>query len=305
MKKAMKNEFFTISIDEKENRLDIVVNSHYPNFTRAHIKNLIDEGKILLNGKSVKAGEKVKPGQMVICTFDEVKPLDAKAEDVDFEIVYEDDDLIVVNKPQGLVVHPCASTKSGTLVNGLLYRIKNLSGINGVLRPGIVHRLDKDTSGLMLVAKNDLAHTSLATQIKDKTCQRKYLALIDGNLKDDEGEFESYIERSKSDRKKMTVSSHGKYALSQYKVIKRFTNACLVEFTLKTGRTHQIRVHAKALGHPVVGDGVYGKAVKGLDGQLLHSYYLSFTHPRTQKNMEFEIELPKHFKNYISKLKEK
>lgn len=296
---------FIINNDEREQRLDIVVSSHFPSFTRAHIKNLIDDGKILLNGKKVKAGERVRPSQVVDCTFDEVKPLDAKPEDVDFEIIYEDEDLLVINKPQGLVVHPCASTKQGTLVNGLLYRIKDLSGINGVLRPGIVHRLDKDTSGLMLVAKNDFAHVSLAKQIASKTCQRKYLALLDGNLKDDEGEFESFLERSKSDRKKMAISNKGKFAVTQYKVVKRFTTACLVEFTLKTGRTHQIRVHAKALGHPVVGDPIYGKPVKSLNGQLLHSYSLAFTHPRTQKRMEFEIPLPPHFENYIKTLKEK
>ncbi len=295
---------FLIDESEHKKRLDLVFNAREPSFSRAHIKKLIEEGKILLNDKQVKAGEVVKAGQKVTYQLDEVKPLDATAEDVDFEIVYEDDDLIVINKPQGLVVHPCSSTKNGTLVNGLLYRIKDLSGINGVLRPGIVHRLDKNTSGLMVVAKNDFAHVSLAEQIKNKTCARKYLALLDGNLKNDEGDIEGYIDRSKSDRKKMAVSDKGKYAVTHYRVIKRFTTACLVEFALKTGRTHQIRVHAKQLSHPVVGDDVYGKAVKGLNGQLLHSYFLTFIHPRTNKELHFEIPLPEYFENYLTKLKE-
>ena len=294
---------FLIADSEHKQRLDLVFNAREPSLTRAHIKKLIDDGKVLLNGKCVKAGEIVKAGQKVEYVLDEVKPLDATAENVDFEIVYEDDDLIVVNKPQGLVVHPCASTKNGTLVNGLLYRIKNLSGINGVLRPGIVHRLDKNTSGLMVVAKNDFAHVSLAEQIKDKTCARKYLALLDGNLKDEEGEIEGYLARSKSDRKKMAASDKGKFAVTHYKVLKRFTTACLVEFELKTGRTHQIRVHAKQLGHAVVGDDIYGKTVKGLNGQLLHSYSLTFVHPRTNKEMKFQIPLPTYFEEYMKKLR--
>ncbi len=295
---------FYINESEKNSRLDIVFFNRYPNFSRAHIKNLIDDGSILLDGKKVKAGEKVKANQKVEFEISEVKPLDATPQNVDFEIIYEDEDLIVVNKPQGLVVHPCSSTRDGTLVNGLLYRIKDLSGINGVLRPGIVHRLDKNTSGLMVVAKNDASHISLAKQIKDKTCKRKYLALLDGNLKNDEGEIETYLDRSKSDRKKIAVSEKGRIAITQYRVIKRFTTACLVEFSLKTGRTHQIRVHAKSLGHPVVGDDVYGKPVKGLNGQLLHSYSLEFTHPRTEEVMHFEIPLPDYFENYINKLRE-
>lgn len=298
----MKGDFL-ITEDEHLKRLDVVFYEHFQDLTRSHIKTLIDGGQILLNEKVVKAGEKVKSGWKVSYNFEEPKPLDVQAENIDFEIVYEDSDLLVINKPQGLVVHPCASTKTGTLVNGLLNRIKDLSGINGVLRPGIVHRLDKDTSGLMLVAKNDFAHKNLAQQIKDKTCKRTYIALCEGIFKNDEGRIETFIERSKSDRKKMAVSDKGKRAVTNYKVLKRFSNKTLVEFSLETGRTHQIRVHCKMLGHSIVGDPVYGKAVNGLNGQLLHSYKISFTHPRSNEMLSFEIDLPDYFKNYLAKQK--
>lgn len=299
----MKDEFFVEKEDEKK-RLDVLILEKYNKITRSRIKNLIDSGEILLNEKIVKAGEKVKAGQKVSLNIIEDKPLEAKAEDVEFEIVYEDKDLLVINKPQGIVVHPCSSTKSGTLVNGLLLRVKDLSGINGVLRPGIVHRLDKNTSGLMLVAKNDLAHNSLAKQIKEKTCKRKYLALLEGNLKTDEGRIETFLARSKRDRKKIAVSDEGKLAITDYKVVKRYTDSTLVEFSLKTGRTHQIRVHASHLHHPVVGDDVYGHVVKNLKGQLLHSYFLSFVHPTKNEVMNFEIELPDYFKDYLRKRRE-
>lgn len=288
--------------DEEKARLDVLVANKMPNLTRSRIKTLIENGEILLDGKKVKSGEKVKAGQKILGIFEDEKPLQAVPEAIDFEIVYEDMDLLVVNKPQGLVVHPCSSTRSGTLVNGLLSRVKDLSGINGVLRPGIVHRLDKNTSGLMVVAKNDLAHSSLSKQIKDKTCKRKYLALLEGNLRDEEGRIETYLSRSKKDRKKIAVSAEGKLAITDYKVIKRFSKNCLVEFSLLTGRTHQIRVHCAFLNHTIVGDDVYGHSEKGLQGQLLHSYKLSFVHPRTNEEMNFEIPLPNYFDDYIKKL---
>lgn len=300
----MKGEFI-ISEKEANLRLDVATNPHFSDFTRSHIKTLIDSGEILLNNKKVKAGEKVEQGDIVSYDFQDLKPLEAKPEDIDFKIIYEDSDLLVIDKPQGLVVHPCNSTKDGTLVNGLLYKIKDLSGINGVLRPGIVHRLDKNTSGLMVVAKNDLAHISLAKQIKDKTCRRKYLALCEGIFKEKQGKIETHIERSKSDRKKMTVSDRGRIAITNYKVVKEFplSRKSLVEFALQTGRTHQIRVHCKMLNHPIIGDDVYGRADKNLKGQLLHSYSLSFIHPHTNKEMYFEINLPLYFEEYIKKLK--
>lgn len=296
----MKNKLI---IDEENIRLDNFIAAKLPQFTRSHIKQMIDEGKALLNGKKVKAGAKGKVGDEIEYEIEEVKPLEAKAEKVDFEIVYEDGDLLVINKPQGLVVHPCSSTKDGTLVNGLLYAIKDLSGINGVLRPGIVHRLDKNTSGLMLVAKNDLAHVSLAQQIKDKTCKRKYLALVGGHFKESEGRVETFIDRDKKDRKKMAVAQSGRKAISNYKVIRSYEEYDLVEFSLETGRTHQIRLHCKHLNHPIIGDDVYGKEEKGLKGQLLHSYSIDFSHPRTGENMHFEIALPNHFQEFLEKIK--
>ena len=295
----MKGEFV---VEKSGERLDNIALSALPELTRSRIKQLIDDGDILLNGKKVKAGEKVKAGQVASYQIAEATPLDAQAQDIDFEIVYQDDDLLVVNKPQGLVVHPCTSTKDGTLVNGLLFKIKDLSGINGTLRPGIVHRLDKNTSGLMIVAKNDKAHASLAQQIKEKTCKRKYFALVEGHFKEQEGRIETYIDRDKKDRKKMAVSQSGKLAISDYRVEKSFQGYDLVEFSLQTGRTHQIRVHCKMKNHPVVGDDVYGHAVKGLNGQLLHSYSLQFVHPRTNEVMKFEIGLPKHFQDFLNKL---
>lgn len=292
---------FQIEKEDVGKRLDLFLQERFSSFSRSHFSRLIEESLVTLNGKKVKSGSKLKLGDSVEVTFKEPEKISLEAEDVPFEIVYEDDDLVVVNKPQGVVVHPCSSTKSGTLVNGLLFRIKNLSGINGVMRPGIVHRLDKETSGLLVVAKNDKAHVSLAKQIKDKTCRRQYLAILDGNLKEDSGQIRTFIARDKKDRKKMAVSNEGREAITDFKVLKRFKNSCLVEFSLKTGRTHQIRVHAKFLGHPVVGDKVYGKEMKGLDGQLLHAYKLSFVHPTTLKEMTFEVKLPFHFENYMKK----
>ena len=290
-------------VDEKSvgKRLDLFLSEMFSEFTRSHIKNLIEKGLVLVNGKVQKAGSLLKKDMLVSIEVQKPEKVSTEAEDIDFEIIYQDKDLAVINKPQVLVVHPCSSTKSGTLVNGLLYRIKDLSGINGELRPGIVHRLDKDTSGLLLIAKNDFAHVNLAEQIKNKSCHRNYLALLEGNLKNEEGKIETYIKRDPKDRKKMSVQSDGRVAITDYKVLKRFDKTCLVEFSLQTGRTHQIRVHAKHLNHPVVGDKLYGKEVKGLVGQLLHAYKIEFTHPRTGKIMKFEAKIPDYFENYLKK----
>lgn len=290
--------------DQKGLRLDVFLLEKHPEFSRSHIKNLIEKGLVKVNGKVVKAGYALKNGENIEIEVQKPEAISTDAEDVDFEIVYQDEDLAVINKPQGLVVHPCSSTKSGTLVNGLLYKIKDLSGINGQLRPGIVHRLDKDTSGLLVIAKNDFAHVRLAEQIKNKTCHRNYLAVLDGNLKENEGRIETFIKRDPKDRMKMSVQGSGRVAITDFKVLKRFEKCCLVEFALQTGRTHQIRVHSKYLNHPIVGDRLYGKEVKGLAGQLLHAYKISFVHPRSGKLMTFEADLPDYFKDYLKKQKE-
>ncbi len=298
-----KNSFVT-NIADVGKRLDVFLQEKHPNFTRSHIKGMIENGHVYVNGKNkLKAGLSLKNNMTIEVEEVMATPISTQAEDIPLDIIYQDEDLAVINKPQGLVVHPCASTKSGTLVNALLYAIKDLSGINGQMRPGIVHRLDKDTSGLLVVAKNDFAHVSLAEQIKQKTAKRTYLALLDGNLKENEGKIETFLKRDPKDRKKISVQDSGRKAITNFKVLQRFEKNCLVQFDLQTGRTHQIRVHAKYLGHPVVGDKLYGKEVKGLDGQLLHAYRLSFVHPRTGKVMTFEAKLPSYFENYMKKLK--
>lgn len=299
----MSEENFLIENEGVGERLDIFLQHKFPSFSRSHIKNMIEKNCVFVNGKQVKSGYKLRENDKISVTIKAPEKISTEEEDVPFDIVYEDADVVVVNKPQGLVVHPCTSTKSGTLVNGLLHRVKNLSGINGVLRPGIVHRLDKDTSGLLVVAKNDKAHIALQEQIKNKTCKRIYLAVLTGNLKEDSGEIVTKIARDKKDRKKMAVADVGREAITNYRVLERFKDACLVEFSLKTGRTHQIRVHAKYLNHPVVGDKVYGKEVKGLNGQLLHAYKLSFIHPTTGKEVSFTAPLPDYFENYLQKLR--
>ena len=303
MTKMSEEKILIIDSEQKGERLDVFLQGKFSLFSRSHIKNMIEKDCVFVNGKQVKSGYKLRENDKISVTIKAPEKISTEEEDVPFDIVYEDDDVVVVNKPQGLVVHPCASTKSGTLVNGLLHRVKNLSGINGVLRPGIVHRLDKDTSGLLVVAKNDKAHIFLQEQIKNKTCKRIYLAVLEGNLKEDSGEIVTKIARDKKDRKKMAVSDTGREAVTDYKVLERFKNACLVMFSLKTGRTHQIRVHAKYLGHPVVGDKLYGKEVKGLNGQLLHAVRLTFVHPTTHEEITFEAPLPDYFENYLNKLK--
>lgn len=291
-----------ITKENEGKRLDKFLGDLFTDFSRSHLQNLIEKGEVLCNGKVVKTGLKLKEGDEVAVDIQPAVPLKVEAQDVDFDIVFEDDDLIVVNKPQGLVVHPCESKKDGTLVNGLLAKISNLSGINGILRPGIVHRLDKDTAGLMLVAKNDFSHNRLAEMIKNKEVKRKYLALLSGVVWENSGKIQTFLARDKNNRKKYAVSSEGKQAISLFEVKRRYQNATLVEFSLITGRTHQIRVHSAYIGHPVVGDAVYGRADKNLKGQLLFSYSLEFVHPRTGQEMKFELPLPDYFQNYIDKL---
>lgn len=298
---------FQVEENDVGKRLDIFLHEKFSNLSRSHIKNMIDGGNVLLNGKVVKAGEKLRLNGVVQAEKPVLQEVKTKPEDIPIEIVYEDDDLAVVNKPQGMVVHAGAGNTSGTLVNALLYRLKNLSGINGKLRPGIVHRLDKNTSGLLLIAKNDFAHNSLAKQIAEKTCKRTYIALLEGTLKEQEGIISTHIARDKKHRTLMNVcpETEGKLAITEYKVLKYYKGYTLVEFDLKTGRTHQIRVHASRVLHrPIVGDREYNPTTK-INGQLLHAYKLEFTQPRTGKQIVVTAPVPEYFEKVLKKLQEK
>lgn len=277
--------------------------------TRSHAQKLIDGGFVKINGKTVtKASTDVKTESAVTVELPDETQMNIPAQDISLDVVYEDKDLAVINKQQGLTVHPANGVYTDTLVNALLYRIKDLSGINGILRPGIVHRLDKDTSGLLVIAKNDIAHVELQKQIQSKQCRRIYLALLEGVVKEDCGVINEPIGRSLNDRKKMDVVPYGRNAETHYEVAERFANYTLVRFELKTGRTHQIRVHAsKCMLHPVVGDKTYGykNCRFNLNGQLLHAQTLTFTHPTTGKEMSFSAPLPDYFERVINVLKNK
>ena len=299
------NKFIIGGLDVGK-RLDNFLFENNSDYTRSHYKNLIVTEKVKVNEKVVKAGYSLKLNDEVIIEDFAPVPLKAEAEKIDINIVYEDDDLVVVNKPKGMVVHPACGNWSGTLVNALLYNVKNLSGINGVIRPGIVHRLDKDTSGLLVVAKNDFAHVELSKQIANKTCKRIYLALLNGNLKQDSGVIKNFLTRDPKNRLRYTVSeTTGKLAETHFEVIERFKDYCLVKFELKTGRTHQIRVHSKFLNHPIVGDELYGlgKSKFKIDGQLLHAYNLQFVHPRTNELKSFFAPLPSDFERVLHSLR--
>lgn len=302
----MKQEFTILKQDENK-RLDIFLSEQLQKTTRSQIKNLIEQQKVLLNEKlPQKAGTVLKENDKVTVEETINEQIDITAENLPLEIVYEDEYLAVINKPQGMVVHPAAGNKSGTLVNALLHHFKNLSSVNTEVRPGIVHRLDKDTSGLLVIAKNNEVHESLAKQIKEKTAKRVYRAIVSGVIKEDSGTINKNLERSKSDRKKIAVTTEGrgKSAITEYKVLERFSHFTYIEFNLKTGRTHQIRVHSKYIGHPVLGDKTYGYDYKNIKlvGQLLHAYKLSFTHPVTGQYLEFKSNLPDYFLKTIKKL---
>ncbi len=292
-----------ITVDEQGVRLDVFLASKL-DFSRSKIQKLIDENKVTVGGKLAKSKQLTVLYDEIIIEIEEPTELQVKAVDIPLDIVYQDSDLAVINKQQGLTVHQGSGTGDETLVNALLYHLDSLSGINGVVRPGIVHRIDKDTSGLLVVAKNDASHLSLSKQIESKTCKREYLALLEGNLKQDKGRIETYISRSTKNRTMMAVSSSGRKAITNYEVVEKSNGYTLCRFILETGRTHQIRVHSKHLGHPVVGDSVYGfKNQKfNLQGQLLHAYKLTFIHPTTKTEVSFEAPLPEHFKNILKKL---
>ena len=289
-------------ITDQTGRIDKVLTILEPEITRSQLKNLINDGHVTVNGQPVKPKYKVQAGDKISLVKPEPQSLELTPENIPLDIVYEDDDVIVVNKPQGMVVHPAPGHPNHTLVNALLYH-SPLSTINGTFRPGIVHRIDKDTSGLLMVAKNDLAHQSLAEQLRNKTNKREYLALVYGQIKEDEGTIDAPLGRNPQDRKKQAVVKSGRHAVTHFKVMKRYDNFTLVKCILETGRTHQIRVHMKYIGHPLVGDPLYGpRKVIGKDGQFLHAALLGFKHPRTGEEMVFEAPLPENFQKMLDKL---
>lgn len=288
--------------DAQNIRLDSYIVTEDKEISRAMVQRLLEEGNILVNGQIKKNSYKVKDGDNIEINIPEVKETKIEAQDIPIEIVYEDSDIIVVNKPKGLVVHPANGNPDGTLVNAVMNICKeSLSGIGGEKRPGIVHRLDKDTSGLLIVAKNDKAHINMSEQIKDRKVNKKYIALVKGIIKEDEATINMPIARSKKDRKKMAVDKNGKEAVTHFKVIKRYDKYTLLEIKIDTGRTHQIRVHMSEIGHPVVGDEVYsnGKNEFGVKGQMLHAKSLDFTHPITGVQMHLEADIPDYFKEIL------
>lgn len=290
-------------IAEKSERLDVYLSEKLDK-TRSAIKKLVEDKNVTVNGKVEKAGKTLKEGDEITVILPDPVKLDLEAENIPLDIIYQDEDIAIINKPQGMTVHAGNGVHGSTLVNALLYHLDSLSGINGVIRPGIVHRIDKDTSGLLVVAKNDAAHVSLSEQIKNKTCRRIYLALVEGVVKQNSGTIDTFIGRSDKNRTMMAVKPDGRRAVTHYKVVKRYKDYTLMEFSLETGRTHQIRVHTKYLGHPIVGDPVYGYKTQKfkLNGQLLHAFRLELTHPKSGERMVFEAPLPDYFRSVLTKL---
>ena len=296
--------FFTA--DQAGERLDVFLARQYEKMSRSHLQKLIAEGKVSVAGKQQKANFKLGGGEEIVVLIPEPEAVDIKPEEIPLDILYEDGDIIVINKARGMTVHPAAGVTSGTLVNALLAHCQDLSGINGVIRPGIVHRLDKDTSGVMVAAKNDEAHINLAEQIKNKTAHRVYQAVVFGNIKEDSGTINGDIGRSPSNRQKMAiVAVNGKPATTKFKVLERYGQYTLVECRLLTGRTHQIRVHMTSIGHPLVGDPKYGqgKSPFKINGQALHSCNLTLKHPRTGEEMYFEAPLPEDMQRILNALR--
>ena len=294
-----------VTITDQKGRVDKVLAEALSDHTRSQIQQWLKEDAVRLEDVPVRANYKVKAGDHFIISVPEPEVLDIVAENIPLAIVYQDEDVAVGNKPQGMVVHPSAGHPNGTLVNALLYHLKDLSSINDVVRPGIVHRIDKDTSGLLMIAKNDAAHEALAKQLKDKTSLRKYVALVHGNIAHEKGTINAPIGRSKTNRKMQAVIEDGKPAVTHFTVLERFGQFTLVELQLETGRTHQIRVHMQYIGFPVAGDPVYGpkKTLQG-NGQFLHAKLLGFVHPKTQEQLVFEAPLPEIFEKNLQKLRD-
>ena len=299
------NVTYTIEEQQAGERIDKAVSSLQTEWSRTQIGNWVSEGVLTVNGEIVKPKYKVRTGDVIEITVPEVEELEIVAEDLNLEIIYEDADVLVVNKPRGMVVHPAPGHATGTLVNGLMHHCTDLSGINGVMRPGIVHRIDKDTTGLLMVAKNDVAHESLVNQLVAKTVTRKYTALVHGHIAHDKGTIDAPIGRDTKDRQKQAVVDSGKHAVTHFQVIERFGDYTLVECRLETGRTHQIRVHMNYIGFPLAGDPKYGPR-KTIDfgGQVLHAGVLGFTHPVTGEYLEFSTPLPEDFQQLLTSLRD-
>ena len=295
--------------EEKGQRLDVFAVERFPELSRSHVQKLIEQGNVLVDGTVRKANYKLRGGEAVQVTVPQAEPISVEPEDIPLDILYEDKDIIVVNKARGMVVHPASGVYSGTLVNALLYHCRDLSGINGEIRPGIVHRLDKDTSGVMVCAKNDTAHLDLAEQIRTKTAHRTYWAIVHGNIKEEAGIIKGDIGRHPTDRKKMAiVRENGKPAVTHFKVLERFGEYTLVECQLETGRTHQIRVHMTSIGHPLINDPKYGPKKSSpfaINGQALHSLQLTLTHPVTKEEMTFTAPIPTDMEKILTGLRNK
>ena len=302
----MEEIILKITEDNVGERIDKYLSNAIEGKTRSFIQGLIYDKAVIVNGKVIKSNYKLRKGDDIVVKLPEPIELDVKPENIELNIIYEDSDVIVVNKPKGMVVHPAPGNYNGTLVNGLLYHCKYLSGINGVIRPGIVHRIDKDTTGILVIAKNDDAHNSLAKQFKDHSIKREYYALVEGKFSKDSGTIDKPLGRNKKDRLKMDIVEDGRRAVTHYEVLEQYDKGVsLIKCTLETGRTHQIRVHMASIGHPLVGDLVYGfkKQKFKIEGQALHAKTLGFIHPRTGEYIEFTSELPEYFKELLDKLR--
>ncbi|MBR3697623.1 MAG: RluA family pseudouridine synthase [Clostridia bacterium] len=301
----MEKKIYTINQDLQGQRIDKAVAIKDTNLSRTMVQKMIDSGNIFVNGKVPKSSYELDIGDIVEIVYEEPKKIDLKSEDIPLDIIYQDDDILIINKQKGLVVHPGNGNPNGTLVNAIMSVCKDsLSGIGGEIRPGIVHRIDKDTSGLLIVAKNDFAHINISEQIKNHEVKKTYIALVRGIIKENSATIDMPIARSKNDRVKMEVNKNGKNAVTHFQVLKRYNGFTLIKVNIETGRTHQIRVHMSNIGFPLVGDMVYsnGKNPFGISGQMLHSCNLEFIHPRTNKKVSFEAELPKYFKEVLRTL---
>lgn len=304
-------EEFRLVVEEKNvgERIDKFLTATLEDYSRAYIQGLMEEGNVLVNEKQIKSNYKLRLNDVIDVSIPESKEIEIKEEDIPLDILFEDKDVLIVNKPKGMVVHPSAGHYEGTLVNAIMYHCKeDLSGINGEIRPGIVHRIDMNTTGSLIVCKNDVAHQNIADQIAVHSVNRIYEGIVKGVVKEDEGTITTLIGRSPSDRKKMAVvKNNGKEAITHFKVLERFKDATYVQFKLETGRTHQIRVHMASIHHPLLGDDVYGTPTKGyhLQGQTLHAKTIGFIHPTTKKYVEFEAPLPSYFQELLMKLRKK